>query len=614
MTPLTRVLFLGQSCAAAMPPLAALIEAGVEIPAVVLARQPGARLGEIQRVASTAGIPVVWVRSAAEATDAIRAAAPEVAVAACFPWRLPHAALEIPPLGILNVHPSLLPAGRGPEPVFWTLRRGEPVTGVTIHRMDAGFDTGPIVAQAEMAVPEGVRAPDLERALMTRGGSLLVDALLELAAGTLQPQPQPSQGVTYAPVPSPADWTMMSSLPAAWAWHFARGVAPLGGPLTAIAGGTAIRVVDALDWSPDEKLPERVIDDGDGTVRVRFSPGWVRFRRRRYGMTVPCKRVSASPGAKVTRPLQRSVQGAERLEVSTKVRAHLEMRETDDDTPLRYLILPSGRYRSADRAGPGRRYHHAGARRRGQRGRRAGHALHHLARSGHAAHPPAGDPSPTSKPFAVNLVLDWDPAERLAIALHEGVRIVSFFWGDPAPWVEQVHAAGGIVLHTVASAEEARRAADAGVDAVVAQGWEAGGHVWGQVSTLALVPRVVDAVAPLPVVAAGGIADGRGLAAVLALGAGAAWMGTRFLLAEEAATHPVYQETRDRRHRNRHRLQRGSSSRLAQCAASHTPQRDVGGMATRPASHRPAPAPARARSWPSARTAALSSATATTLP
>ena len=149
----------------------------------------------------------------------------------------------------------------------------------------------------------------------------------------------------------------------------------------------------------------------------------------------------------------------------------------------------------------------------------------------------------TSKPFAVNLVLDWDPAERLTIALQEGARIVSFFWGDPAPWVEQVHAAGGIVLHTVASAEEARRAADDGVDAVVAQGWEAGGHVWGQVSTLALVPRVVDAVAPLPVIAAGGIADGRGLAAMLTLGAGAAWMGTRFLLAEEAATHPVYQET-----------------------------------------------------------------------
>jgi methionyl-tRNA formyltransferase len=287
MTAIERVLFLGQSCAAAMPPLAALVEAGFAIPAVVLARQPWMRLGELQRVADSTGIPVVWVKSAAESAEAIRGIAPEVAVAACFPWRLPRTAREMPPLGILNVHPSLLPVGRGPEPVFWTLRRGEPVTGVTVHRMDEGFDTGPIVAQAEMPVPEGIAAPDLERDLMTLGGSLLVDALPALAAGTLQPWPQPTQGATYAPVPSPADWTMMSSLPAAWAWRFARGIAPLGGPLTTIAGGTAIRVAAALDWSPDERLSAPVFDDDDGTVRVRFSPGWVRFRRSESPQPAP---------------------------------------------------------------------------------------------------------------------------------------------------------------------------------------------------------------------------------------------------------------------------------------------------------------------------------------
>jgi len=279
MTPITRILFLGQSCATAMPPLTALLEAGFSIPAVVLARQPGTRLGEIQRVSAAAAIPVIWVKSAAEATEVIRGIAPQVAVAACFLWRLPREACEAPPLGILNIHPSLLPAGRGPEPVFWTLRRGEPVTGVTVHRMDTGFDTGPIVAQAQMPVPEGISAPELERDLMTVGGRLLVEALPALAAGTLQPRPQPTEGVSHAPVPKPADWTMMSSLPAAWAWRFARGVAPLGGPLTAIAGGTAIRVAAALDWSPNERLAEPVLGADDGTVRVRFSPGWVRFRR-----------------------------------------------------------------------------------------------------------------------------------------------------------------------------------------------------------------------------------------------------------------------------------------------------------------------------------------------
>ncbi len=148
----------------------------------------------------------------------------------------------------------------------------------------------------------------------------------------------------------------------------------------------------------------------------------------------------------------------------------------------------------------------------------------------------------TKRPFGVNLVLAWDPAERLAIALEEGVPVVSFFWGDPTPYVRAVHEAGGLVIHTVGSADEAKRAVDSGVDVVVAQGWEAGGHVWGQVGTLALVPQVADAVAPAPVLAAGGIADGRGLAAALALGAAGAWLGTRFLLAEEAAAHPVYRE------------------------------------------------------------------------
>src|ERR1700728_4161633 len=146
----------------------------------------------------------------------------------------------------------------------------------------------------------------------------------------------------------------------------------------------------------------------------------------------------------------------------------------------------------------------------------------------------------TDRPFGGNLVLSSDQHRRLDEALEAGLRIVSLFWGDATSYVEQIHDAGGVVLHTVSSAEEARRAVAAGVDVVVAQGWEAGGHVWGQVATLPLVPAVVDAVAPVPVIAAGGIGDARGVAAVLALGAQAAWLGTRFLLAEEMPIHEQY--------------------------------------------------------------------------
>jgi len=146
----------------------------------------------------------------------------------------------------------------------------------------------------------------------------------------------------------------------------------------------------------------------------------------------------------------------------------------------------------------------------------------------------------TDKPFGINLIIDEPQDERLGIALEEGVKFISFFWGDPAPYLHAVHAGGALASLTTGSAAEAKRAVDDGVDVIVAQGWEAGGHVWGEVSTLALVPVVVDAIAPTPVIAAGGITDGRGLAAVLALGAGAAWMGTRFVAAEETPTHPDY--------------------------------------------------------------------------
>jgi nitronate monooxygenase len=148
----------------------------------------------------------------------------------------------------------------------------------------------------------------------------------------------------------------------------------------------------------------------------------------------------------------------------------------------------------------------------------------------------------TDRPFGVNLVLEWEQHERLELALDEGVPVVSLFWGDPAPYLDVVRERGAHSLFTAGSAAEARRAVASGADVIVAQGWEAGGHVWGEVSTLALVPAVVDAVSPVPVVAAGGISDGRGLAAALTLGAAGVWVGTRFVASEEAGLHPLYKQ------------------------------------------------------------------------
>ena len=146
----------------------------------------------------------------------------------------------------------------------------------------------------------------------------------------------------------------------------------------------------------------------------------------------------------------------------------------------------------------------------------------------------------TTRPYGANFVMDFPIEERLAVALEHGVRVISFFWADAGAYVARVKSAGAVAIQVVGSIGEAKRAADAGFDLIVAQGREAGGHVRGHMGTMSLVPQVVDAVAPLPVLAAGGIADSRGVAAAAALGAAGVWVGTRFLGATEANIHEDY--------------------------------------------------------------------------
>ncbi len=144
--------------------------------------------------------------------------------------------------------------------------------------------------------------------------------------------------------------------------------------------------------------------------------------------------------------------------------------------------------------------------------------------------------------LGINLTLIKDQHPRLDIALARGIRVVSLWYGDPAPYITKVKSVGGLVFWTVGSPSEASRARDLGVDFIVCQGREAGGHLVGQAPIMSLLPAVVDAAKGVPVVAAGGIADGRGLAAAMTLGAVGVWMGTRFVASQEAANHPSYKE------------------------------------------------------------------------
>ncbi|GAA1594551.1 NAD(P)H-dependent flavin oxidoreductase [Actinoplanes couchii] len=149
----------------------------------------------------------------------------------------------------------------------------------------------------------------------------------------------------------------------------------------------------------------------------------------------------------------------------------------------------------------------------------------------------------TTGPFHVNMITPFTTGELIDVVCTAGVPAASFHWGHPSRvWIDRLHDAGVRVFEQVGSVEHARRAAGDGVDVIVAQGIEAGGHNFATLPTFALVPLVVDAVAPALVLAAGGIADGRGLAAALMLGADGAWIGTRLVATDESAAHDGYKQ------------------------------------------------------------------------
>ena len=142
--------------------------------------------------------------------------------------------------------------------------------------------------------------------------------------------------------------------------------------------------------------------------------------------------------------------------------------------------------------------------------------------------------------FGVNFSLIADKRPGLRSALDAGVKVISVWQDDPTDYVRMAKDAGAVVLWTVGTAEEASRAKDMGVDIIVAQGAESGGHLVGRAPTMAHLPAIVAAARGLPVVAAGGIADGYGMAAAFALGAEAVWLGTRFVASVEAGLHEGY--------------------------------------------------------------------------
>lgn len=155
--------------------------------------------------------------------------------------------------------------------------------------------------------------------------------------------------------------------------------------------------------------------------------------------------------------------------------------------------------------------------------------------------------SMTSRVFGVDLIIAdtaFGPSttdEHIEVCVNEGIKVVVFFWNFPSKqWIDKLHGGGAKVWIQIGSRDHAAKAVDLGVDAIIVQGSEAGGHNHSTSSLFSLIPTIVDAITPTPVIAAGGIADGRGVAAALALGADGVCVGTRLVASEESNAHEEY--------------------------------------------------------------------------
>jgi methionyl-tRNA formyltransferase len=145
---------------------------------------------------------------------------------------------------------------------------------VTVHLMDDGLDTGPILAQQRVAVPAAMDAVTLEEQLFATGARLAAGLVPQVLAGTAIATPQDERAATYQPGPAFSDWIISPLLPAAWAWRFVRGVAPLHGPLVVLAQGEYVPVRRAIAWGENGDPPA---DLPAGAIPVQFRPGWVAF-------------------------------------------------------------------------------------------------------------------------------------------------------------------------------------------------------------------------------------------------------------------------------------------------------------------------------------------------
>jgi methionyl-tRNA formyltransferase len=194
-----------------------------------------------------------------EFVDALGRMDPELIAVAAYGQILPKEILDLPRYGCLNVHTSLLPRYRGAAPIQWAILNGDPETGVTIMKMDAGMDTGGIVAQRQTPIAPEDNAQTLHDRLAVMGGELLAQTIPDFVNGKIALRPQPEEGVVYAPKIKKQDGKIDWSQPASTIWNRVRGLVPWPVAFTSLPGTNQLLKIWKAQVAPNSGSPGRIL-------------------------------------------------------------------------------------------------------------------------------------------------------------------------------------------------------------------------------------------------------------------------------------------------------------------------------------------------------------------
>lgn len=292
-----RVLFFGMQGDFSLPSLQALLASAIDVCAVVIPVSPipGVKQPAIQRreqprgvrsalpllslhpsiieIAWKHNIPVWEVRRLADTTvnEILASYELDMLCIACFSQRIPRSIIGLPRLGCLNVHPSLLPANRGPVPLFWAFRNGEHETGVTIHFLDETMDTGDILAQERIGVPDGISYAQLEMQCAEIGGMLLANVVQNLYKGNITRTIQDATKSSYYSFPTDEDFIVY---PEEWdaqhVYNFINGIGHWDNPVELHVGKNVFLTRKCTSYSHDAtKRNAEMLDDQETFIQCR---------------------------------------------------------------------------------------------------------------------------------------------------------------------------------------------------------------------------------------------------------------------------------------------------------------------------------------------------------